>query len=102
MWKQPLSLQAKRARGHVVETDVEARQAPKGRPVLLVLGGSFTLLAFYLIGIMIWTVVSTPVSPREDAALPDAAVTEDLRPRTEPDMSEVPPANPAYPVPVEE
>lgn len=85
-----------------METDLRARQAPKGRPVLLVLGGSVVLLGLYLAGMLIWTVVSTPVSPREEAAGATPTVTGDLRPRTEADQSAIPPANPAYPAPVEE
>ncbi len=85
-----------------METDLEARQGPRGRPVLLVLGGSVILLGLYLAGMLIWTVVSTPVSPREETAGATPTLTGDLRPSTETNQSAIPPANPAYPAPVEE
>lgn len=100
-WKARLPLHGRRTESRVVESDVEARQGPKGRPVLLVLVASFALLGLYLVGMMIWTFVSAPTNPREGEALPDAAVTGDIRTR-EPDQSEIVPANPAYPVPTAE
>ncbi|MFC4174295.1 hypothetical protein ACFOYU_19975 [Microvirga sp. GCM10011540] len=101
-WRRRLSDDRGRSGARVIETSAEARQGPKGRPVLMVLGGSFALLGLYLVGMMVWAVVSAPSSPREEAALSRPAVVDDLRPRTEPDQSEIPPANPAYPVPVED
>ena len=77
----------------VVETAARARPGALGRPVLLVLVGSLLLLAVYLVGMMIWTIASTPVAPREAAnSVPN------VRSSAEINGGAVPPANPAYPV----
>ncbi len=83
----------------VLETSGEARQAGFGRPVLIVLPGGITLAGLYLLGMTIWASVSTPPAAPEGTVTPGA--TGDLRPRVEPNMSDIPPANPAYPAPVE-
>lgn len=96
-WKEQVPRDGGKTEGRVLETDVESRQGPKGRPVLLVLLGSGVLLGLYLIGMLVWTFVSTPDVP-EGTALPDASVTGDINTR-DPNQTAIPPANPAYPAP---
>ncbi|WP_230530319.1 hypothetical protein [Microvirga roseola] len=99
-WKERVPLRGRNTGSRVVETDVEARQGPKGRPVLMVLLASALLLGLYLVGMLIWSFTSAPTAPRE-ATLPEVPVTGDIQTR-EPDQTEIPPANPAYPVPAAE
>ena len=71
-----------------------ARQGGRGRPVFLVLIGSFLLLGLYLVGMMVWSGSESPTSPSQDAS----------RQATSPSASSsntsgTPSANPAYPAP---
>lgn len=74
--------------------DQRARQASKGKPVLMVLLASLFLLGIYMVSLMLWSGSQTPDSASQDASreattgAPSSANT-----------SAVPPANPAYPAP---
>ena len=74
--------------------DQRVRQGPRGRPVFLVLIGSFLLLALYFVGMMVWSGSESPTNPSQDAS----------RQATSPSASSsnssgTPTANPAYPAP---
>jgi len=43
-----------RRRGLKLKVDVEVRQGPKGRPVLMVLIGAFALVALNLVSMLFW------------------------------------------------
>jgi hypothetical protein len=81
----------------VVETDVEARQGLRGRPVLYVLIASGCLLGLYLVGMLLWSGASSPPAPAEGprtvTTLPPIAPSSALNEK------DPPAANPAYPVP---
>ncbi|HYI89439.1 MAG TPA: hypothetical protein VEY05_06010 [Beijerinckiaceae bacterium] len=77
----------------IVEDD-RARQGPTGRPVFLVLIGSFLLLGLYLVGMMMWSGSETPNSPTQDASRQSASP-----PAASSNTSQTPAANPAYPAP---
>jgi hypothetical protein len=74
--------------------DQRARQGSKGRPVFLVLIGSFVLLGIYLLAMMFWAGSESPTAPSQDASR--QAVSP---PAASSNTSEVPAANPAYPAP---
>ena len=78
----------------IVEDD-RARQGPRGRPVMLVLIGSFLLIGIYLLSMLFWAGSQSPNSPSQDAsrqaASPPASSSSS--------SSSTPPANPAYPAP---
>ena len=42
--------------------DERARQGPKGRPVFLVLIGSFLLIGIYLLSMLVWSGSDSPVA----------------------------------------
>lgn len=72
--------------------DERTRQGSRGKPVFLVLIGSFVLIGIYLLSMLFWTGSESPASVSQDAA----------RQRTESsssNASRTPPANPAYPAP---
>jgi|SRR5215203_2482792 hypothetical protein len=69
------------------------RQGGRGRPVFLVLIGSFLLLGLYLVGMMVWSGSESPTSPSQDASRQAAS------PSASSNASGTPPANPAYPAP---
>jgi hypothetical protein len=77
----------------IVEDD-RARQGPKGRPVFLVLIGSFLLLGLYLVGMMMWSGSESPTSPSQDASRQTTSP-----PAASSNTSQTPAANPAYPAP---
>lgn len=82
------------ARLRVVETDLEARQGRRGRPVLIVLVISLLLAGALVAGMTLWALREVPprsaeVSQPAPPVLPSSALQPD----------EAPPANPAYPVP---
>jgi hypothetical protein len=77
----------------IVEDD-RARQGGKGRPVFLVLIGSFLLLGLYLVGMMVWSGSESPNSPSQDASRQSASP-----PAASSNTSQTPAANPAYPAP---
>lgn len=79
----------------IVETDTEARQGPKGRPVLMVLIGAFILIGIYLLSMMIWAGSTSPDSASQDASR--TAVTGSPSGSSNP-TARTPSANPAYPV----
>jgi hypothetical protein len=74
--------------------DQRARQGPKGRPVFLVLIGSFVLLGIYLLAMMFWAGSESPTAPSQDASRQSVSP-----PAASSNTSEVPAANPAYPAP---
>jgi hypothetical protein len=78
----------------IVETDKEARQGPKGRPVLMVLIGAFVLVGLYLVSMLIWSGATSPDSPSADASR--TAVTGSPTGGNKTDR--ISPANPAYPL----
>ena len=77
----------------IVDND-RARQGPRGRPVFLVLIGSFVLIGIYLISMLVWSGSESPNSPSQDAARQQAAPTASSNA-----SAGTPPANPAYPAP---
>lgn len=79
----------------IVETDVEARQGPRGRPVLMVLIGAFVLIGIYLLSMMIWAGSTSPDSATQNASR--TAVTGSPTGSSNPTARTLP-ANPAYPV----
>ena len=78
----------------IVETDREARQGPKGRPVLMVLIGAFALVAIYLLTMLMWSGATSPDTPSADASR--TAVTGSPTGGNKTDR--ISPANPAYPL----
>jgi hypothetical protein len=79
----------------IVEAEEQARQGPRGRPVLMVLIGAFALIALYLVSMMIWAGSTSPDSTSQDASR--QAVTGAPGGSSNP-SARVPSANPAYPV----
>ena len=79
----------------IVEADVEARQGPKGRPVLMVLIGAFALIGLYLLSMLFWAGSTSPDSTSQDASR--TAVTGSPTGSTNP-TDRTPSANPAYPL----
>jgi cytoskeletal protein RodZ len=73
--------------------DERARQGPRGRPVFLVLIGSFLLIGLYLLSMLVWSGSESPNSPSQDAARQQASSPSSNA------SSRTPPANPAYPAP---
>jgi hypothetical protein len=74
--------------------DEGARQGPKGRPVFLVLIGSFVLIGIYLLSMLLWSGSESPNSASQDAARQQAGA-----PAASSNTSRTPAANPAYPAP---
>ena len=74
--------------------DERARQGARGKPVLLVLIGSFVLIGIYLLSLLFWAGSESPTSATQDASRqatsPSAASSN---------AAGTPPANPAYPAP---
>ena len=79
--------------------DDRVRQGPKGRPVLMVLIGAFVLIGIYLVSMMVWSSSESPDSPAQEASR-QAATGSSSGSSVNP-TSQVPPANPAYPVPAD-
>jgi hypothetical protein len=77
----------------IVDKD-RTRQGPRGRPVFLVLLGSFFLIGIYLISMLVWSGSESPTSPSQDASRQQAAPAASSNA-----SSGTPPANPAYPAP---
>jgi cytoskeletal protein RodZ len=73
--------------------DERARQGPKGKPVFLVLIGSFLLIGIYLLSMLVWSGSESPNSPSQDASRQQAGSPSSSN------TSRTPPANPAYPAP---
>jgi hypothetical protein len=74
--------------------DERARQGPRGRPVLLVLIGSFLLVGLYLLSMLVWSGSESPPGPSQEAARQQVTP-----PSSSSNASGTPPANPAYPAP---
>jgi hypothetical protein len=74
--------------------DERSRQGPKGRPVFLVLVGSFLLIGIYLLSMLVWSGSDSP-----DSASQDASRQQTASPSSSSNTSRTPPANPAYPAP---
>lgn len=85
----------------IVAADSQARQGPRGRPVLIVLVGSLLLLGIYLAATMVWVVVDTPMSPRDPLAVREGVEAQEppVLPSSALNRNDPPAANPAYPVP---
>lgn len=79
----------------IVETDVEARQGPRGRPVLMVLIGAFVLIGIYLLSMMIWAGSTSPDSASQDASRTAVTGSPTGSSNT---TARTPSANPAYPL----
>ena len=79
--------------------DDRVRQGPKGRPVLMVLIAAIVLVGIYLVSMMVWSVSETPDSPAQEASR--EATTGSSSGSSVNPTSQVPPANPAYPVPTD-
>jgi hypothetical protein len=88
----PPSIEVDMAR---IVQDQTARQGPKGRPVLMVLIGGLFLVGVYLVGMLVWSALTSPDSPTQDASR--TAVTGSPSGRANP-TDRTPPANPAYPL----
>ena len=73
--------------------DERVRQGPRGKPVFLVLLGSFLLIGIYLLSMLVWSGSDSPNSPSQDASRQQAASPSSSN------TSRTPPANPAYPAP---
>lgn len=76
--------------------DERTRQGPKGRPVLMVLVGSFVLIGLYLLTMMVWSGSTSPDNPSQNASR--EAATGSPSGRSNP-SDRTSPANPAYPAP---
>lgn len=74
--------------------DERVRQGGKGRPVFLVLIGSFVLIGIYLLSMLVWSGSESPDSPSQDASRQQAGSSSGSS-----NTSATPPANPAYPAP---
>jgi cytoskeletal protein RodZ len=74
--------------------DSRARQGAKGRPVFLVLLGSFLLIGLYLVGMMVWSGSESPTQPSQDASRQAVSPSASSS-----NTSGTPSANPAYPAP---
>lgn len=77
-----------------IVSDDRARQAPKGKPVLLVLVGSMVLLALVLTTYLMWTGSESPDSATQNASR--QSTTGSASGSANP-SDRVSPANPAYP-----
>ena len=75
--------------------DARARQGGKGRPVLMVLIGSFLLIGLYLVAMMLWSGSKSPDSTAQNASRTE--VTGSASGSQNP-TARTPAANPAYPV----
>lgn len=75
-----------------VVTDQSARQAPPGRPVLVVLIASLALCAALAIGFVVWNTATAPPTPAQSTTQPSSSSGN---------TSTVPAGNPAYPTPAE-
>lgn len=73
--------------------DERGRQGPKGRPVFLVLIGSFLLIGIYLLSMLVWSGSESPDSASQDASRQQTASPSSSN------ATRTPPANPAYPAP---
>ena len=74
--------------------DEGARQGPRGRPVLLVLLGSFLLIGLYLVSLLVWSGSESPTHPSQGASQQAASPSASSS-----NTAGTPPANPAYPAP---
>ena len=85
----------------IIETDNQARQGPKGRPVFMVLIGSLVLLGLYMVGMTMWAGSESPNNPSQNASR--EAITGSPKGQSNTASSantkDVPTANPAYPAP---
>lgn len=89
-----------------IETAKQARQGPKGKPVLYVLIGSLVLLAIYMVGLLTW---SGSTSPPDHAGQSTDAARKEVTGSTSgqsnapspTNSSNVPAGNPATPAPAQ-
>ncbi len=80
--------------------DDRARQGPSGRPVLMVLIGSFVLLGIYMLSLLIWSGSESPDHPSQDASRQVTTGSPSGSSNANP-SDRVSPANPHYPVPAD-
>ena len=80
--------------------DDRARQGPRGRPVLMVLIGSFVLLGIYMVSLMLWSGSESPDHPSQEASRQVTTGTPSGSSNANP-SDRVSPANPHYPVPAD-
>ncbi len=84
----------------IVETGTEARQGTRGRPVLMVLIGSFVLLGIYMVSLMLWSGSESPDHPSQEASRQITTGSPSGSSNSNP-SDRVSPANPHYPVPAD-
>jgi cytoskeletal protein RodZ len=77
-----------------IVSDSRARQGSRGKPVFLVLLGSFVLLGLFMVSMLVWSGSESPPSASQDAARQNASPSASSS-----NTSRTPAANPAYPVP---
>ena len=80
--------------------DDRARQGPKGRPVLMVLIGSFVLLGIYMVSLLIWSGSESPDNPSQAASRQVTTGSPSGSSNANP-SDRVSPANPHYPSPAD-
>ena len=88
----------------IVETESQARQGGKGRPVLYVLVASLVLLGIYMVGLMTWSTSTSQsnVSNQSTDAMRETttgSTTGRGNGASSANTGNVPTANPAYPAP---
>jgi hypothetical protein len=77
--------------------DDRVRQGPSGRPVLAVLTGALLLCAIVFTGYMLWVGATSPdISQQAVSTKGSSTPSTSMNP-----TAATPPANPAYPVPVD-
>lgn len=82
-------------------TGQEARTGRLGTPVLLMVGAGLTLVGLFLAGVTIWASHRTLPAISDQSASRQQGMAAGLGSDSEPSMSDIPTANPAYPAPVE-
>lgn len=80
--------------------DDRARQGPSGRPVLMVLIGSFVLLGIYMLSLLLWSGSESPDHTSQEASRQVTTGTPSGSSNANP-TDRISPANPHYPVPAD-
>lgn len=97
-WKQWMSRPSGQGAGG---TGQGAGTGRLGAPVLLIVGVGLTLVGLFLAGVTIWASQRTLPAISDQSTSRPQNVAAGLSSDSEPSMSDIPPANPAYPAPVE-